>query len=106
MLTRADEKSGWLLRGGDFGAATNLNNLSELQQKAMERIEVRALACLLDDLSRLNCDEISAEQNSLQQGIKQLIQEGMQADTWRRPSMAEMQVRLASLNKNDIMETQ
>lgn len=91
---------------GDFGAATNLNNLSELQQKAMERIEVRALACLLDDLSRLNCDEISTEQYGLQQGIKQLIQEGMQADTWRRPSMAEMQVRLASLNKNDIMETQ
>ncbi|CAM4030084.1 leucine-rich repeat-containing protein kinase family protein [Shewanella denitrificans] len=35
---------------GDFGAATDLSNLSLGQQLAMEQIEVRAFACLMDDL--------------------------------------------------------
>jgi hypothetical protein len=39
---------------GDFGAATNLMSLPESQREAMERIEVRAFGCLLDDLLGLN----------------------------------------------------
>ena len=35
---------------GDFGAATQLHNLSEVQQQQFERIEVRAFGNLLDDL--------------------------------------------------------
>lgn len=35
---------------GDFGAATDLSDLPKSQQLAMERVEVRALGCLLEDL--------------------------------------------------------
>lgn len=35
---------------GDFGAATQLHNLPEIQQQQFERIEVRAFGNLLDDL--------------------------------------------------------
>lgn len=35
---------------GDFGAASNLANLSSSQRLNMQKIEVRALGCLIDDL--------------------------------------------------------
>lgn len=35
---------------GDFGAASNLSNLSQAERSAMEAIEVRALGCLIEDL--------------------------------------------------------
>ena len=38
---------------GDFGAASDLNNLTRLQRQQMQAIEVRAFAYLLDDLLAL-----------------------------------------------------
>jgi serine/threonine protein kinase len=46
---------------GDFGAATDLLNLSLAEQVAMERIEVRAFGCLLEDLLGLVSDELDKE---------------------------------------------
>ena len=43
-----DENGDSLL--GDFGAATLYENISELENEAFERIEVRAFGCLLEDL--------------------------------------------------------
>jgi hypothetical protein len=43
---------------GDFGAATPLNNLSDIDALCMEHIEVRAFGNLLDDLLSI-CNEVS-----------------------------------------------
>jgi len=50
--TMVDKEANMLF--GDFGAASNLNVLTEKQQKAMQAIEVRAFGCLLDDLLPLS----------------------------------------------------
>ncbi|MDX8405689.1 MAG: hypothetical protein R8K50_05995 [Mariprofundus sp.] len=48
---------------GDFGAATQYRNLQSDIQQALEQLEVRAFACLLEDLlTRL--DESEAEQHA------------------------------------------
>jgi serine/threonine protein kinase len=46
--TMIDEQANMLL--GDFGAATDLSTLPYQQMINMEKVEVRAFACLLDDL--------------------------------------------------------
>lgn len=35
---------------GDFGAASNLRQLTDVERLAMEKIEIRALGCLIEDL--------------------------------------------------------
>ena len=50
--TMVDKEANMLF--GDFGAASNLNVLTEKQQKAMQAIEIRAFGCLLDDLLPLS----------------------------------------------------
>ena len=59
---------------GDFGAATNLVTLSNYQQQQMQRIEVRAIGCLIDDLLS-TCNEQSAEVIHLQHIAKQCMNE-------------------------------
>jgi len=76
---------------GDFGAATNLNALSELHRGAMERVEVRAFACLLEDLYGLLNDNKDSE---IKEKLNNLIQAGMSKETWRRPSFEEMKAQL------------
>jgi hypothetical protein len=76
---------------GDFGAATNLNALSELHRGAMERVEVRAFACLLEDLYGLLNDNKDSE---IKEKLNNLIQAGMSEETWRRPSFEEMKAQL------------
>lgn len=50
---------------GDFGAATNLDSLTDYQRLQMQMIEVRAIGCLIDDLLNV-CDETNATVVKLQ----------------------------------------
>ena len=53
---------------GDFGAATNLTNLTPYQRQQMQLIEVRAIGCLIDDLlSVCNKNEETEHLNILAQ---------------------------------------
>ena len=70
---------------GDFGAATNLVTLSNYQQQQMQRIEVRAIGCLIDDLLS-TCNEQSAEVIHLQHIAKQCMNE----DIAQRPTLKNL----------------
>lgn len=70
---------------GDFGAATNLVTLSNYQQQQMQRIEVRAIGCLIDDLLS-TCNEQSAEVIHLQHIAKQCMNE----DIAQRPTLKSL----------------
>ena len=76
---------------GDFGAATNLNALATRQRGAMERVEVRAFACLLEDLYGLLIDNTDSE---IKEKFNALIEAGMCEETWRRPSFEEIKTQL------------
>lgn len=98
--------SGYDLLFGDFGAATNLKSLSDYQQEAMERIEVRAWCCVLDDM--LNQvprnivvleeaqEQTDEQEQSMYVFLKDIIAQGMQVDVSMRPSLRELQCRLSS----------
>jgi len=79
--TMVDEQANILF--GDFGAASNLNDLPEKQQSAMQAVEVRAFGCLLDDLLPL-----CRHSNDNFQYIKliKLKNECMQETSLNRPS--------------------
>jgi hypothetical protein len=76
---------------GDFGAATNLGALSIVQKMAMERIEVRAFGCLLDDLLSL-CSGAS----EVFEDLSRLRMLCMQSDCAARPKFSSL---LAHLDK-------
>jgi len=82
---------------GDFGAATNLNFLEQVQRDAMERIEVRAFGCLLDDLlplvtgSSIDCTNDSAESSQGIEKLTALKNQCMNHDCIARPSFVEIQ---------------
>lgn len=81
---------------GDFGAATNLRSLPSRQQKAMERIEVRAFGCLLDDLLQLspleskNVNDSNAAYRSFN-GLIELKERCMFEEVALRPGFEEIQ---------------
>lgn len=75
---------------GDFGAATNLTSLSKIQRAAMERIEVRAFACLVEDLLQLNSAKTAAEKQKLE-ALTALKNSCMSNDSNMRPSFVEIQ---------------
>lgn len=80
---------------GDFGAATNLASLPKLQREAMERIEVRAFACLLDDLLPLisnDRDNAIAEENQKMTVLVELKNRCMSDDPSMRPDFSEIQL--------------
>ncbi|MGK0476455.1 MAG: hypothetical protein ACJAYV_002130 [Oleispira sp.] len=82
---------------GDFGAATNLMSLPKSQREAMERIEVRAFGCLLDDLLGLNktidsCKSAhSMEENYVWSALVKLKSQCMSHDFSTRLSFKEIQ---------------
>ncbi len=53
--TMIDDKASILF--GDFGAASDLSSLPDLQKEAMEAIEIRAFACMLEDLLALSDED-------------------------------------------------
>jgi len=78
---------------GDFGAATNLMTLPKAQQEAMERIEVRAFGCLLDDLLSL-CSEVELKENKDLFGLINLKEKCMSHKPSVRPCFVDIQATL------------
>lgn len=82
---------------GDFGAASNLTHVSLIQAEMMEKIEVRALGCLIDDLLNLVKPslELSFESESLRGELKNLAAACMQESSLLRPSFITIEKRLS-----------
>ncbi|NRB40763.1 MAG: protein kinase [Pseudomonadales bacterium] len=91
--TMIDSDANMLL--GDFGAASNLSPLSDLQQQSIQAIEVRAFACLLDDLLALN-DE--SDQPALRASLLTLRDAGEQTAVLQRPNFKDIALTLKDLN--------
>ncbi len=81
---------------GDFGAATNLMTLPQLQREAMERIEIRALGCLIDDLLALVSNDEDKENFKI---LSQLKEDCMQENTALRASFIELHQQLVSITQ-------
>ncbi|MGO2076086.1 MAG: protein kinase domain-containing protein, partial [Pseudoalteromonas sp.] len=77
---------------GDFGAATNLTGLTDYQRLQMQRIEVRAIGCLMDDLLSV-CTEASRDAELL----KLLVKQCMSEDVSQRPTLNELKHDLQCL---------
>jgi len=71
---------------GDFGAASNLHQFDPLRRLAMEKIEVRALGCLIDDMLML-IDKPDTPQARL---LADIVQGCMAADIQARPVFADI----------------
>lgn len=78
---------------GDFGAATQLHNLSGVQQQQFERIEVRAFGNLLDDL--LTQSQLNESHNSTLAKLISLRDACLNDDITLRPNFADIKVLLA-----------
>lgn len=77
---------------GDFGAATDLSQLSDLQREAVAQIEMRALGCMLDDLLTL-----IEEQCDIHQKLSQVAEQCMQPNLLERFKFAELLEELTTL---------
>ena len=73
---------------GDFGAATNLALLTEQQQRHIEKIEVRAFGCLIEDL--LNTLDSSHKHSALYTKLATICERTMLSDTAQRPSFNQL----------------
>ena len=95
---------------GDFGAATNLSFLEQEQRDAMERIEVRAFGCLLDDLlalvavSPIDCPADSTEEFQSIEKLTELKNQCMKNDCITRPSFVEIQQLCKRLSQKLMQE--
>lgn len=80
---------------GDFGAATNLQPLTDEQKLGFEAIEVRAFGCVLDDLlNHLG----AADQDNLDATVLNLLRdECMQAAVQLRPNFEKIKQELSLL---------
>lgn len=76
---------------GDFGAATQLHNLSEYDAKCIEYIEVRAFGNLLDDLLSV-CEEGS----DLQKYLAELVKSCLTDEVTARPNFETIAQSLAT----------
>jgi tRNA A-37 threonylcarbamoyl transferase component Bud32 len=90
--TMIDDQSSVLF--GDFGAASDLSVLPKVQREAMESVEVRAFACLLEDLLSLNSEQYDS---SLISALTDLKNTCMHEDTVFRPRLNEIKNKLQSL---------
>ncbi|WP_392343802.1 leucine-rich repeat-containing protein kinase family protein [Pseudoalteromonas prydzensis] len=70
---------------GDFGAATNLDSLTDYQRLQMQRIEVRAIGCLIDDLLSVCADDTSDKTQLIT-----LARQCMNANITQRPTFASL----------------
>lgn len=81
---------------GDFGAACFYNRTNEVLAEKLERIEVRAFGCLLDDLINLCSEKNNPRINKLA-AIKDKC---MINDTTERPMFAYLSAKLSELANN------
>ena len=86
---------------GDFGAATNLISLPKSQRAAMERIEVRAFGCLLDDLISLNN---SNEESHAWAELTEVKNQCLANDSAIRPSFVAIQLVFQGLMQKYFVE--
>jgi hypothetical protein len=78
---------------GDFGAASNLKQFSPQRRQLIQAIEVRAFACLVDDMLNL-IDNPDTPQAAM---LRQLTQECLQHHVPSRPCFTALLARLASI---------
>lgn len=81
---------------GDFGAATPLALLPPLQTEAMEKIEVRAFANLLDDLLQLS--SIESQDCPLYRELSAIRDNGLRDTLAERFSFLEIHSKLSAQN--------
>ncbi len=79
----------------DFGAATFFDVNDALLAQSLEKIEVRALGCLLEELA-MQCDAALAE-SPQHQALTKLAMQCMQNMPSKRPSLRQICSELASL---------
>ena len=82
---------------GDFGAASDLTLLPIEQQSAMQKIELRALGCCIEDLISTCSDTQQA--SPLGQALQQVKDQCMQAKPILRPSFTELLQRLEAISE-------
>lgn len=76
---------------GDFGAATDLTQLSESNRQLIQAIEVRAFAYLVDDLLSL-CDG-----DALHELLHEVIQQCLVNALAKRPKLSDLNGMLEAL---------
>lgn len=80
---------------GDFGAACFFDPADVATAEALQRLEVRAFGCLLEELLA-HCPEVVAVP-AVQQGWQELLRRCMQPEVAARPLFAEIEQTLAQL---------
>lgn len=83
----------------DFGAAAFFDVNDAALAQALEKLEVRALGCLLEELA-MQCDATAAEQTR-QRDLAQLAQQCMADMPEMRPSLSQVCAKLETLNTSD-----
>jgi serine/threonine protein kinase len=81
---------------GDFGAASFFNHEDQVQAEALQRIEVRAFGCLLEELlERVN---ITVDEENALKILADLQADCVQENISARPLFAEIVQRLQQIN--------
>jgi predicted unusual protein kinase regulating ubiquinone biosynthesis (AarF/ABC1/UbiB family) len=80
---------------GDFGAASSILSLPEIQRDLLERVEVRAFGCLIEDLLNAAGGKYS-DTESLQR-LKSLMGTCIQNTVIKRPTFRGVEHLLAEL---------
>lgn len=83
---------------GDFGAASFLPLQAAGQADALQRIEVRAFGCLLEEFLE-RCDECNVDSAAVQ-SLVQLHAQCVQADVNARPLLADIRRTLTGLSES------
>lgn len=83
----------------DFGAAAFFDVNDAALAQGLEKLEVRALGCLLEELA-MQCDATAAEQTR-QRDLAQLAQQCMADMPEMRPSLSQVCAKLETLNTSD-----
>ncbi|AMM52924.1 protein kinase [Rufibacter sp. DG15C] len=81
---------------GDFGAATVFDNTKAPLAVNLERVEVRAFGCLLDDLLQ-HLAPVPAEDSQTVKALKSLRDQCLQTDLIQRPSFLEIETSLTDI---------
>jgi hypothetical protein len=84
----------------DFGAAAFFDVNDTAIAQGLEKLEVRALGCLLEELA-MQCDATAAEQTR-QRDLAQLAQQCMTDVPAMRPSLSQVFSKLEALDSSDL----
>ena len=85
---------------GDFGAACFFDPADVATAQALQRLEVRAFGCLLEELLA-HCPEMAAAP-AIQQAWQELLRRCMQPEVAARPLFAEIEQMLTQLADSEI----